>query len=422
MFDAFIITLREGVEAALVIAIALSLLRRRGQESLTGALFGGAALAVLASVGVAALATRVTWNQELAEGAALLVGAGLVAGLVVWMWRAAPRMTQEIESGIARATAAGRGAAGAGLFLFAFGMVFREGLETAVFLSAAGFNSQGVSMWLGALVGLLVAVAFGVLFARGAIRVPLKPFFSLTSAVLLLIALQLLVGGLHELSEAELLPSSRAEMALIGPIVKNELLLFTLTVALAAGWLLFGPGFRGAPAAAPATGEGPRARLARAAAAGETARRRWTGIVGLVVVGFLASAFVQQSRLPGMEPAQPLALEGGEAKLDAAPLADGRLHFFEAVLPDSQRARFFAIQVGSELKTCMDACEICGPQGYFQDGRNVICRNCVSPIVLTSIGRPGGCNPIPIPHRLEGGRVALRAADLGAALPRAWGR
>ena len=98
---------------------------------------------------------------------------------------------------------------------------------------------------------------FGVLFVRGALRVPLKPFFSLTSAVLLLIALQLLVGGLHELSEAEVLPASRTEMAIVGPLVKNELLLFTLTVALAAGWLLFGAG-----------------RARRAGARGGAARRR----------------------------------------------------------------------------------------------------------------------------------------------------
>src|SRR6516162_259196 len=317
MFEAFVITLREGVEAALVLAIALSLLERRGLSRLRGALFAGAGLALVASAAVAVAATRVTWNEELAEGIAMLVGAVLVLTLVWWMWRAAPRLKHEIEAGIERAARAGGSAsAWPGLFLFAFGMVLREGVETAVFLSAASFNSAGVQRWLGALAGVVLAVLFGVLFARGTLKVPLKPFFSLTSAV------QLLIGGLHELSEAQILPASRAEMALIGPLVKNELLLFTLTVALAALWLLVGPGSRGAPApAVAAAASGPEARLERARTAREASRRRWTGIVAVVVVGFLAVAFVQSARLPGRAPATALAIEGGAAGFDAAPLA-----------------------------------------------------------------------------------------------------
>ncbi|MBI1798054.1 MAG: FTR1 family protein, partial [Candidatus Eisenbacteria bacterium] len=234
MFEALVITLREGVEAALVLAIAHSLLMRRGLGGLRWALTAGAALALAGSVAVAILALRISWNQELAEGIAMLVGSAIVLSLTWWMWKSAPNIRHDIESGVDRATG-GSGGGALGVFLFAFAMVFREGVETAIFLSAAGFNSQGLGLWVGALIGLGLAVLFGVLFIRGTLRIPLKPFFLLTSAVLLLIALQLLVGGLHELSEAQLLPSSRGEMALIGPLVKNELLFFTLTVALAAG-------------------------------------------------------------------------------------------------------------------------------------------------------------------------------------------
>jgi len=427
MFEALVITLREGVEAALVLAIALTLLDRRGLSHLRGALFAGARVALVASAAVAVAATRLTWNQEIAEGIAMLVGAGLVLTLVWWMWRSAPRMRQEIETGIVRATRTGsRGALG--LFLFAFGLVFREGVETAVFLSAAVFNSAGVGRWLGALAGLGLAVLFGVLFARGTLKVALKPFFSLTSAVLLLIAFQLVVGGLHELSEAQVLPSSRTEMALIGPLVKNELLLFTLTVAFAGVWLLFGPGARpvdaGAADPAPA---GPDARLERARRSREIARRRWTGIVALAVVGLLSTAFVQRSRLPGPAPAEPLTFSGGLAGFDPHLLEDGRLHFYRVTLADPRggtpRAlRFFAVRVHGEIRTCLDACEICGDKGYFEDGGAVVCRNCTSPIVLASLGQTGGCNPIPLPHAIEAGRCVVRERDLAAAIPRLSGR
>ena len=428
MFEALVITLREGVEAALVLAITLSLLERRGLSRLRGALFAGAGVALLASAAVAVAATRLTWNQDLAEGIAMLVGAGLVLTRVGWMWRSAPHLKQEIETGLARATGTGSGGT-TGLFLFAFVMVFREGVETAVFLSAAGFNSAGVGRWLGALAGLLLALMFGVLFARGTLKVALKPFFSLTSAVLLLIALQLLVGGLHELSEVQILPSSRAEMALIGPLVKNELLLFTLTVALAAFWLLFGPGARGAPTrlSPGAATSGPEARFERARRARESARRRWTGVVALAVVGLLATAFVQRSRLPAQAPAELLVLEHGTAVFDPHLLEDGRLHFFQVTVTDPRSGaarplRFFGVRVNGEIRTCFDACEICGDKGYFEDGGTVVCRNCTSPIVLSSLGQTGGCNPIPLPHTLEGGRCTVLERDLAAALPRLSGR
>src|SRR5947199_203970 len=157
----------------------------------------------------------------------------------------------------------------------ALAMLRRRGathLRGAIFLSAAGLNSRGLALWLGALLGLAIAVGFGALFARGALRIPLKPFFSFTSAVLLLVALRLFVGGLHELSEAQVLPSSRAEMALIGPIVRSELLLFAFTVGLAAAWLAFAK--RPAAAPAEAAASGPDARRARAERARDDARRR----------------------------------------------------------------------------------------------------------------------------------------------------
>jgi FTR1 family protein len=140
MFEAFVITLREGVEAALVLSIAVSLLRRRGLGRLTRPLAAGAACALAGSVAVAILASRISYNEELAEGLAMLIGAGLVLSLTWWMWKAAPHMSQEIEGGLERATRGGSGSLG--VFLLAFALVLREGVETAIFLSAAEFNSR----------------------------------------------------------------------------------------------------------------------------------------------------------------------------------------------------------------------------------------------------------------------------------------
>jgi FTR1 family protein len=416
MFEALIVTLREGVEGALVIAIALAVLRRTGRETLRGPLFLGAAVAIVLSAVAAWLATRLTYNDELAEGVTMLVGAVLVGTLVWWMWRTGPNMAREVEHGVTRAVG-GFGGGALGVFLFAFGMVFREGLETAVFLSAANFTSSGLSLWLGALIGLGLAIVFGVMFVRGSLRLPLKPFFSVTTAVLLLIAIQLAIGGLHELSEAQILPSSKAEMALIGPVIKNELLLFTLTVALAAGWLLLGAdGNRGARAQANAAESGPAARLERAAKLRDARVTRWTGAIGLLVVGLLLTAFVQRSQIPGRAPATPLTTTDGVVRIDTAPLADGHVHFYSVPVGE-KTVRLFAVDVGGEPRTCFDACEICGDQGYFEDQSSLVCRNCTSPIVKSSLGRHGGCNPIPLAHVAQGQTLEIREADLRAALP-----
>jgi uncharacterized membrane protein len=164
----------------------------------------------------------------------------------------------------------------------------------------------------------------------------------------------------------------------------------------------------------------PEARLARARAANERAWRRGLAALGLVVVALLAASFISRARIPGAEPATALAPEGGSVSFDTGLLADGRMHFFQAPL-DQGSVRFFAIRVGGDVRTNLDACEICGPIGYFLEGGTVVCRNCTSPIALTSLGRRGGCNPIPVRSRIDGARVVVAVEDLAAAAPLARG-
>src|SRR5262249_11115702 len=125
---------------------------------------------------------------------------------------------------------------------------------------------------------------------------------------------------------------------------------------------------------------------------------------------------------PVRAPGESLAMRDGEARFDTGPLVDGHLHFYEVAVGD-QTVRFFALKVGDDVRTCFDACEICGDKGYYERGPELICRNCTAPIVRTSLGRTGGCNPIPVPHHaVAGTTVAVSEADLRAALPHLKGR
>ena len=109
----------------------------------------------------------------------------------------------------------------------------------------------------------------------------------------------------------------------------------------------------------------------------------------------------------------------------AAQLVSLKTGKIEATLPTGA-ARFFAIRIGDRTQLCFDACEICGDKGYFEDNGALVCRNCTSPIALTTVGRAGGCNPIPISTRevagASGPLLEIRAAELEAVLPRLGGR
>ncbi|MGB6682003.1 MAG: FTR1 family protein, partial [Candidatus Acidiferrum sp.] len=234
MLPAFLIALREGVEAALVVGIILVYLSRTGRSQLARFVWYGVAAAAALSLAVAILLERWRINEDGFEGVMYLVAAVFVITMILWMNRVARHLKKEIEQKIETYVGRTGGAAGWGIFLFVFLMVLREGAELAVILRAVELSTAGLEIWIGTALGIAAAVAVGVFFFKGTLRVSLHRFFSVTSVILILVAVQLGLTGLHELSEAQWLPSSKAEMAIVGPIVRNELFFFVLIFGAAA--------------------------------------------------------------------------------------------------------------------------------------------------------------------------------------------
>src|SRR5215472_8382456 len=234
MLSAFLISLREGVEAALVVGIILVYLSRTGRAHLSRFVWSGVALAAALSLAVAVALDRYRISEDGFEGLMLLLASLFVVTMIVWMNRVARHLKKEIEQKVeSYAVRAGR-AAGWGIFLFVFLMVLREGAELALILRAVELSTEGLQTWIGTILGIAAAIALGVFFFKGTLRVPLHRFFAVTSVILVLVAFQLALTGLHELSEARWLPSSKQEMALIGPIVRNELFFFVFIFGAAA--------------------------------------------------------------------------------------------------------------------------------------------------------------------------------------------
>jgi high-affinity iron transporter len=203
MTQAFVIVLREGFEAFLIVAITLTYLRKTGRIGLIPAVYVGV------GVSVATSAILGYWllqgvNQALWEGVFGLVAAVLVTTLVVHMWRTAPRLKQimhrQIDEIAARRTPR---AAWLGMFVFTTVMITREGMETALML----MQVRGEYFW-GAILGLGAAILMALLWVRFGHLINLKLFFQVTSVFLLLFVGQILIYAFHELAEAGLWPNS----------------------------------------------------------------------------------------------------------------------------------------------------------------------------------------------------------------------
>lgn len=409
MFEALIVTLREGVEAALVVGIIVAFLRREGYERHLGAVWGGIAAAAAASLLGALALYRWAVNEEVFEGLLYLGSAVIVGSMMVWMWRHSHALSGEMKGSLSRIIAHERtGSVAAGLFLFTFLMVFREGVETVLFLSALSLTTGGLAAALGVLVGLGAAVVFGVLFVRGSLRIDLGRFFKITGIALSIFLLQLLINGYHELSEAGWLPANETTMATVGPLVKNEFFFVTAVLVLPLLMLMI-PGRRQEAAAA-----GAAARLERAGSRRQARARVLGSALGLVILAALGLGFVYAQPPAALSPATPVeAGVDGKVRIPLSTFQGTALHRFQVVV-DGHPVRFIAVPIekGGPIATAFDACVICGPRGYYQDGPNITCLHCGSVIYPPSIGQAGGCNPVPLPSRVEGGQLVLAASDL----------
>jgi high-affinity iron transporter len=414
LLAAFLIALREGVEAALVVGIILVYLSRTGRAHLARFAWYGVAAATALSLAVAMALERWRISEDGFEGLMLLLAAFFVITMIVWMNRVARHLKKDIEQKVeSYAVRAGR-AARMGIFLFVFLMVVREGVELVLILRAVEMSTEGLQTWVGTILGIAAAVAVGVLFFKGTLRVPLHRFFAVTSAILMLVAFQLFLTGLHELSEAQWLPSSKREMALIGPIVRNELFFFVFVFG--AAMLLILREWQSAShekSSKQAMGDAERRLLESQ----NRRARRWmmaSTVASLTVILVLTADFIYTRANSAPPASRPIAAVGNEVRVPLSEVQDANLHLFTVNI-DGQSLRFMVIKKPSGYGTALDACRICGAEGYRQDGQNVVCRHCGSAIYVPSIGEQGGCNPIGLPARVEGGDLVMDVSSLTRA-------
>ena len=204
--QALVITLREGLEAFLIVAISLAYLKKTGRTALVPAVHWGIAASVALSLGAAYLFSRAD-NQSLWEGVLALVAAALVSSLVLHMWRAGRHLRSDIQDRLGQ-SASGNGA-WLGVFGFTVLMITREGMETALLMNALVMQVREAPIVLGATAGLLGATILAWLWSRYGHKVNLTLFFQVTAIFLMVFVVQLVIYGMHELTEAGAFPYSQ---------------------------------------------------------------------------------------------------------------------------------------------------------------------------------------------------------------------
>ncbi len=208
MLPTFVIGLREGLEAALIVGIIAAFLNKQGRGDLLRWLFAGVLVAVLlcAGVGVALDIVSRDLPQRQQEGLETVIGilaVGMVTYMVVWMRRHSRELKGQLEGLAADAISTPGGSAARAMVVMAFLAVMREGFETVVFLLAAFNESDNrASAGTGALLGILLAVGLGYGIYRGGVRINLSRFFRATGLVLVFVAAGLVVSALHTGHEA----------------------------------------------------------------------------------------------------------------------------------------------------------------------------------------------------------------------------
>jgi high-affinity iron transporter len=414
MISALLVALREGVEAALVVGIVLVYLDRSGRRALKGFAWAGVLAAAAASVAAGLVLRRLAISEDGFEGLLMLIASVLVVTMIVWMNHAARTLRRHIEARVEAYAQRTTLAAGLAIGAFVFLMVVREGAELVLILRAVELSTTGVQLWIGTLIGIAIAVAVGALFFEGTLRIPLDRFFRATSIILMIVAFQLALTGIHELSEAEWIGSSKTEMATIGPIVRNEVFFFAVVLGAAA--LVVMREWFGAKRPAEDLSLNPAERRMRQ---WEFRRqRRWSlaaATLCVLVVVSLAAEFAYSHAMAAPPPAQVLRAENNQVRIPLAELTGSSLHFYTVDLDGASMRLLVVHQTDGNYVVALDACQICGWSGYRQQGQNVICRNCGATIYIPSIGERGGCNPVPVKSSIDRGEIIVDLSTLRAS-------
>jgi high-affinity iron transporter len=234
MLPAYLLSLREGIEAALIIGIVLSALRKINRVELIPALWLGAfsaiAVSILSAVVLTSLGLAMQGPAEVVfEGGTMLVAAALLTWMIFWMSHQARTLKSDLEASVGKAVASSGSRA---VFGLAFLAVVREGIELALFLTASAFATNALQTTIGAILGLGTAILLGWMIVASTVRLDMRRFFQVTGFLLILFAAGLVAQGIREFNEINWIPPLIAHLWDVNAFISNDSTLGQLLKAL----------------------------------------------------------------------------------------------------------------------------------------------------------------------------------------------
>jgi high-affinity iron transporter len=223
MLPTYLLSLREGLEAALIVGIVLGALRQMRRTDLALAVWGGVLGAVLVSVFVAVVLTSLGLSlqdpaEAIFEGFTMLLAMAVLTWMIFWMNGQSRQLKSELEAGVRQAALA---SGQRGLFMLAFLAVVREGVELALFLTAATFAADAVQTLTGTLLGLFTSILLGWSLFATSVKLDLRRFFQVTGFLLILFAAGMASRGVSEFVEVGWLPALIEHVWDLNPILSE---------------------------------------------------------------------------------------------------------------------------------------------------------------------------------------------------------
>ena len=416
MLEILVATLKSAVELAIVLALLAACLKATGREGLLQPLRWGAFLALGAGAGLA-YGGKSFLEREVAEAAISLLAALLTLGLILWIGSSRPA---------ARAAQAKSGETGRASWVLIFAaslvlvvpMILSIALNAAKALALAGGRlSTGQASEMSA---ILAALAFAALLgvnlykvvatirSRWIALITILSLFILLVREATIVVQTLLVRGM--------LPLTDWLFRIIAALVNNSsVFYYALFAAACVLVVLAGWDRRGQKNTLVELNPAQKRKL-RAAVSRRKFLTLTAGTLLALVIAVERAGAVYANRPLSLSPPVPVTRDGDAVMIATDSVSDGTLHRFSYEATEGTAVRFIVIHKGSAVfGVALDACEFCGPAGYRQDGKNVICNRCGAAINVATIGSPGGCNPIPLSYRQDGASLTVPVEALEAA-------
>lgn len=416
MLKAILIILNSGFEVALVISLLLTCLRQMNKAPLSPWIYGGAGAAT-ALGGFLAYNMHLLGGRELFEGLVRTPGLILTFLLLLWVWRELgkkPRKANLQSTGFTWALKVY-------LILTTFFLTVIPVVDMALFpnnifiQTFKVINTELILNFSGGVIGLILCYLFSVALLKSSVKISPRKLVLVTCVTGMFLMVKQAVILAQILFATGMLPLTSLALSLLIPFLNNMDNFIYALLGTALLWVgLAAVSLKTSRQLKPGTLNPATKRKIKAAS---RSGWRWLGASAslIILITSLAAAHAAYgSRTIELSPATPVtAGEAGVITIPAATVNDSSLHRFGYTASDGTQVRFIVISKSeTAFGVGLDACDICGPTGYYQRKDQVVCRNCDVVINISTIGFPGGCNPVPIDYRMKDGKLVINAADL----------